>query len=175
MTVHFENEYELEKLSDVFDFPYEETACAVIEQVLEQESCPYEACVDVTFTSDESIRQINNEQRQIDRATDVLSFPMVDFSSPCDYDILEDESADFYFDPDSGELILGDIVLSIPRIKEQAFEFGHSRKREFAFLIAHSMLHLLGYDHMTEEDAAEMEQKQNQALNALNITRDRME
>ena len=172
MTIHFENEYELEKLEEVFDFSYEDTARAVIEQVLEQEACPYEASVEVIFTSNEAIREINKEQRNIDRATDVLSFPMVDFPSPCDYDILETEDADFYFDPDSGELMLGDIVLSIPRIKEQAQEFGHSRKREYAFLIAHSMLHLLGYDHMTEEDAACMKEKQNQALDALKITRD---
>ncbi len=172
MTIHFENEYELKPLEQVFDFPYEETARQVIEAVLDQEQCPYEASVEVIYTSDEAIREMNMEHRGIDRATDVLSFPMVDFKSPCSYDILESEEADFYFDPDSGELMLGDIVLSIPRILAQAQEYGHSRKREYAFLIAHSMLHLLGYDHMTEEEAAQMEQKQNQVLEALKITRD---
>lgn len=172
MTVHFENEYEQEKLEDVFDFPYEDTALQVIEKVLEQEDCPYEASVEVIFTSDEAIREMNREHRNIDQATDVLSFPMVDFETPCDYDMLEKEEADFYFEPDSGELMLGDIVLSIPRILAQAEEYGHPRKREYAFLIAHSMLHLLGYDHMTEDEAVQMEEKQNQVLEALRITRD---
>ena len=172
MTIQFENEYLEHDLSDIFSFPYEEVASFVVNQVLDQEKCPYEASVEIILTSDEEIHKINMEQRGIDRPTDVLSFPMVDFGSPCDYDILEQPEADFYFDPDSGELMLGDIVLSILRIVEQAEEYGHSRKREYAFLIAHSMLHLLGYDHMTEEDAALMEEKQNQVLEALKITRD---
>lgn len=172
MTINFSNEYELEKLEDVFSFPYEEVAKEVVNAVLDQEKCPYEASVEVIYTSSEAIREINREQREIDRETDVLSFPMVDFSFPCDYDLLEQPEADFYFDPDSGELMLGDIVLSIPRIVEQATEYGHSRKREYAFLIAHSMLHLLGYDHMTPEEATVMEEKQNQVLEALKITRE---
>lgn len=172
MTINFSNEYEQEKLEDVFSFPYEKVAEQVVNAVLDQEKCPYEATVEVIYTSNEAIRQINREQREIDRETDVLSFPMVDFSVPCDYDLLEQPESDFYFDPDSGELMLGDIVLSIPRIIEQAKEYGHSRKREYAFLIAHSMLHLLGYDHMTPDEAAEMEAKQNQVLDTLNITRD---
>lgn len=171
MTIHFENEFEQENLSTIFDFPYEEVAAQVIEAVLDQEGCPYEASVEVIFTSDDAIREMNKEHRNIDRATDVLSFPMVDFTAPCDYGILETEEADFCFEPDTGELMLGDIVLSVPRIIDQALEFGHTRKREFAFLIAHSMLHLLGYDHMTEEDAAHMEKKQNQVLTTLKITR----
>lgn len=172
MTINFENEYELEKLEDIFPFDYEEVAQQVITAVLDQEQCPYEASVEVIYTSNEAIREMNHEHRGIDRATDVLSFPMVDFTSPCEYDILEQMESDFYFDPDSGELMLGDIVLSIPRIVEQANEYGHSTKREYAFLIAHSMLHLLGYDHMTEEDAALMEEKQNQVLETLKIPRD---
>lgn len=172
MTINFSNEYELEKLEDIFSFPYEEIAEQVVNAVLDQEQCPYEVSVEVIYTSNEAIKQINQEQRGIDRETDVLSFPMVDFSAPCDYDLLEQPEADFYFDPDSGELLLGDIVLSIPRIVEQAKEYGHSRKREYAFLIAHSMLHLLGYDHMTQEEAREMEAKQNQVLDTLKITRD---
>lgn len=172
MTIHFENEYLAQKLETIFDFSYEEIAHRVIEEVLEQENCPYEASVEIIYTSDEAIQEMNREHRGIDRATDVLSFPMVDFASPCDYDMLETEEADFYFEPDSGELMLGDIVLSIPRIIEQAQEYGHSRQREYAFLIAHSMLHLLGYDHMTAKDAAKMEEKQNQVLETLKITRD---
>ena len=75
------------------------------------------------------------------------------------------------FDPDSGELILGDIILSVDRVKEQAESYGHSQKRG-AFLVAHSMLHLCGYDHMEESQAAVMERKQEEILGALGITRD---
>lgn len=171
MTIHFENEYQEQKLDEIFDFPYEVIARQVVEQVLDQEQCQYEATVEIICTSDEEIHKINMEQRGIDRPTDVLSFPMVDFEAPADYDMLDTEEGNVYFDPDSGELMLGDIVLSIPRIMAQAEEYGHSRKREYAFLIAHSMLHLLGYDHMTEEEAKIMEEKQNQALNALGIGR----
>jgi len=172
MTLYFDNEYDLESLESVFDFDYLAVANTVVESVLEQEQCPYEAQVELLCTSDEAIRQMNKENRGIDRPTDVLSFPMVDFSEPCDYDMLEAECADFYFEPNSGELMLGNIVLSIPRIKAQAEEYGHSRKREYSFLIAHSVLHLLGYDHMTEEDEKEMEDKQNKVLDFLNITRE---
>ena len=77
-----------------------------------------------------------------------------------------------YFNPETGELLLGDIVISIERAKEQAEEYGHSLKREICFLTAHSMLHLMGYDHMEDEERVIMEQKQEQILNALGITRD---
>jgi len=76
------------------------------------------------------------------------------------------------FDPDSGELVLGDIILSVDRVKEQARNYGHSQRREFAFLVAHSMLHLCGYDHMEEAEAARMEEKQEKALAQLGITRE---
>lgn len=170
MTIHFSDEYE--KLEDVFDFAYMELAHQVADAVLDQEECPYEAVVEMIFTSDEEIHNINKEHRGIDRPTDVLSFPMVDFESPAEYDFLDTELGDVYFEPDTGELMLGDIVLSIPRIVAQAEEYGHSQKREYAFLIAHSMLHLLGYDHMTEDEAKIMEEKQNQVLNTLGISRD---
>ena len=86
-------------------------------------------------------------------------------------EISEDREAD-YFDPDTGELILGDIIISVDRVKEQAESYGHSQKREFAFLVAHSMLHLCGYDHMEEDEAKVMEAKQEQVLASLGITRD---
>ena len=94
---------------------------------------------------------------------------MIDFPAPADYSILEQD--DSYFHPESGELLLGDIMISIPRAIEQAREYGHSLKREYAFLIAHSMLHLLGYDHMEENERLLMEQKQEQALQSLHIER----
>lgn len=171
MTVNLTNEYEEEPLSRIFDFDCQEVAQAILAQALEQEKCPYEASVDILLTSDVEIHRLNMEHRGIDRPTDVLSFPMIDFENPASYDFLELAESDLYFDPDSGELLLGDMVLSIPRILSQAQEYGHSRKREFAFLIAHSMLHLLGYDHMLPEEAEMMEQKQESILNALGICR----
>ena len=102
---------------------------------------------------------------------DVLSFPNVDFETEGVFDIPEEMEAD-YFDPDNGELILGDIILSVDRIAEQAENYGHSVKREFAFLVAHSMFHLCGYDHMEPDEATRMEEKQEAVLTALQITRD---
>lgn len=155
------------------DFPFdvEEVVQNVAESVLDSEGCPYEACVNVLVTDNEGIREFNRQYRDIDKETDVLSFPNVDFEVAGEFAIEEEREAD-YFDPDSGELILGDIILSVNRIKEQAENYGHSLKREFAFLVAHSMLHLCGYDHMEEAEAAVMEAKQEATLQKLGITRD---
>lgn len=165
MTLNLEKEYDLD-----LGIPYEETARQVIEQVLEEEGCPYETEVNLLLTSDEEIHRINLEYRQIDRPTDVLSFPQVEYEAPADFSWAEAHERDC-FHPDSGELLLGDIIVSLDKVKEQAEKYGHSVKREYAFLIAHSMLHLLGYDHMTEEDAARMEQKQSAILEQIGITR----
>lgn len=146
-----------------------ELACAVAEKVLDMEGCPYEVSVNLVITDDEEIRQVNEKFRDIAAPTDVLSFPMISFSSPLDFSPVE--SDDSFFDLDTGELLLGDIMISADRVISQAKEYGHSVKREFSFLVAHSMLHLLGYDHMTEEDAVRMEEKQEKALNELGITR----
>lgn len=166
MTLFFENETDTS-----FPFAMEETARLVCEQALEQEGCPYEVQVNLLLVDNDSIRQMNRECRDIDRATDVLSFPNVDFETEGVFDIDEDAEAD-YFDPDTGELILGDICISVDKVIEQAEEYGHSLRREYAFLIAHSMLHLCGYDHMEPEEASTMERKQEQILQALGITRD---
>lgn len=165
MTIDFENEQE-----QCFDFDFEEIAALVADAVLDQEQCPYEAQISLVLTDDEQIHATNREFRQIDRPTDVLSFPMVDFPSPADYSILEED--DSLFHPETGELLLGDIMISIPRVIAQAEEYGHSTKREYAFLIAHSMLHLLGYDHMEEDERKVMEEKQKQVLQQLHIERE---
>lgn len=152
-----------------FGFEIGEILEAVAEKVLDEEDCPYEAQVNLLITDNEGIRDFNRRMRQIDAPTDVLSFPMIDFGEPADFSGLED--ALDCFDPESGELALGDIVISQDKVREQASEYGHSLKRELAFLIAHSMLHLCGYDHMTPKEAHIMEEKQERALNALGITR----
>ncbi len=164
MTIDFENEQEQQ-----FDFDFESVALDVIDEILDQEGCPYEVQLSLVLTDDVRIREVNNQFRQIDRATDVLSFPMIDFEEPAVYDFLEDD--DSYFNPETGELILGDIMVSIPHAVAQAEAYGHSIKREYAFLIAHSMLHLLGYDHMVDEERLIMEEKQKQALHHLHIER----
>lgn len=167
MTLVFENEgnYDL-------GFDPEAIAVEVMEQVLTQENCPYEAEAELILTDGETIRRMNREFREIDRETDVLSFPMTAFPSPASYEFLETEEGDDSFHPETGELLLGDIVISVPQARRQAKEYGHSLKREYAFLVAHSMLHLLGYDHMTPEEAEVMEKKQEEALQTLGITRD---
>lgn len=166
MTSYIENETNVE-----FDFPLQEIADKVILQILDTEECPFESQVNILITDNAGIREYNATYRDIDKETDVLSFPNIEYETPSDFSGLEEFEAD-YFDPDSGELILGDIILSVDRIKQQAQEYGHSEKREYAFLIAHSMLHLCGYDHMEEEEAIVMEAKQKEALEALGITRE---
>ncbi len=154
-----------------FDFDIEKVVESVVTEVLESEGCPYESQVNVLLTDNEGIRMFNKEYRNIDKETDVLSFPNLDFEEPGFYEVDEEAEAD-YFDPETGELILGDIIISVDRVKEQAESYGHSQKREFAFLVAHSMLHLAGYDHMEPEEAKVMEAKQEAVLQKLNITRD---
>ena len=166
MTFYVENE-------TMYQFPFdiEEVTEKVACRVLDSEGCPYEVQLNLLVTDNEGIREYNRQFREIDKETDVLSFPNLDFEMPGEFRIDEDREAD-YFDPDSGELILGDIIISVDRVQEQAESYGHSLKREFAFLVAHSMLHLCGYDHMTAEEAVVMEQRQEAALQALGITRD---
>lgn len=165
MTLDFENESTLELGIDLY-----ETAYDVVSYALDYMDCPYEAQVNLLVTGNEEIHEMNLEHRQIDRPTDVLSFPMIDFEEPGEFAFLE-EDGDDCFEPDSGELMLGDIVISADKVIEQAEEYGHSIKREYAFLIAHSMLHLMGYDHMTEEEAREMERLQEEILEGLGINR----
>ena len=113
----------------------------------------------------------NKDFRDIDAPTDVLSFPMIEYDFPEDFSKLEDESIDC-FNQDNGELLLGDIILNVDRIKSQSEEFNHSIYRELAFLTAHSMLHLFGHDHIDEEQRVIMEEKQEEILNMKGYTRD---
>lgn len=166
MTSYVENETE-----QSFPFSEKETLDRVMEAVLTAEGCPYEATVSLLLTDGAGIRQYNAQYRDMDAETDVLSFPNLEFETPGDFSVAEETEADC-FDPDSGELVLGDIILSVERVKSQAKEYGHSELREFAFLVAHSLFHLCGYDHMEEKEADRMEEKQEAVLAALGITRD---
>ena len=164
MTLYFEEEGDVK-----LPLECEALAKRVVEEALDYVGCPYEAEVNLLLTENAQIHEMNKEFRGIDRATDVLSFPMIDYPEPGTFDFLEEQED--CFDPESGELTLGDIVISKEKVLAQAEEYGHSPMREYAFLIAHSMLHLLGYDHMTEEEAADMESRQSRVLEHLNITR----
>lgn len=164
MTIIFEEEGDL-----TLELPCEELAEKVIDASLDYVGCPYEAEVNLLLTMNEEIHEMNMNFRQIDRPTDVLSFPMVDYEEAGNFDFLEE--ADEYFHPESGELMLGDIVISKEKVISQAEEYGHSIEREYAFLIAHSMLHLMGFDHMEEDERIVMEEKQKAILEKLDIKR----
>lgn len=164
MTIQFEQEYNKDLGLD-----YLQIADKVINAALDYENCPYESEISLTLVDNSAIHEINKEFREIDRPTDVLSFPLVEYDKAGEFDFLEDN--DDCFNPETGELMLGDIIISLDKVKEQADSYGHSVLREYAFLIAHSMLHLMGYDHMTEDESAIMELKQREILDSLGITR----
>lgn len=153
-------EYETDKPLTI---PYEDIIRDVIPAVLDWEKCPYEAEVNVLLTDNASIREMNRDYRGIDAPTDVLSFPNIEFERESDFSHVEDAAED-YFDLDTGELVLGDMVISVEKVAEQAENYGHSQERELAFLVAHSTLHLCGYDHMEEAERERMEEKQRQIL-----------
>lgn len=149
---------EQDKLSPPDDMERLIEMCAV--GALEEEEIEDDAEVSVTLVDNEAIRNLNNEHRGIDRATDVLSFPMGDEEG-------------FEVDPDTDAILLGDIVISLERAKEQAEEYGHSYRREVAFLLTHSLFHLLGYDHVnSEEEETIMFAKQEKVLQKLGISRE---
>ena len=145
------------------DLPYQEVIRDIVLASLDYEKCPYEAEVNIILTDDMEICRLNRDYRQIDRPTDVLSFPMLEFEQPSDFSHAEEDYADC-FNPETGELMLGDIILSVDKIREQAESYGHSQTRELAFVVAHSMLHLCGYDHMEEGEREEMEERQREIL-----------
>ncbi len=121
--------------------------------------------ISVMLTDNDGIRTLNNLHRDIDRATDVLSFPMFE------YDEKGEIREDFSEVNEMGEICLGDIVISLERAREQSEEYGHSFEREVGFLTVHSMLHLLGYDHMTPEEEEEMFGYQEKILREMGLTR----
>lgn len=164
MTLIFEEEGDLK-----LDLPCEKLAKKVIEAALDYEECPYEVEVNLLLTMNDEIQEMNQNFRQIDRPTDVLSFPMIDYEEAGNFDFLEDVMDAFH--PESGELMLGDIVISKEKVISQAEEYGHSVEREYAFLIVHSMLHLFGYDHIGEDERMVMEAKQKEIMEQLKILR----
>lgn len=165
MVVYLDNETEVKP-----GFDFLEYAQLVMDKALEYEGFPYEAEVNLVITDNEEIQRVNQQFRGIDAPTDVLSFPMIPFAAPGAYHMLDEGECDCV-NPDTGNVMLGDIMISIDRVLSQAEEYGHSVLREYSFLLAHSMLHLLGYDHMEKEEADVMEHKQSRILELLQIQR----
>lgn len=165
MTLNIEYETNIELQLD-----YKDIITKVVKKSLEYEKCPYEVELNVILTDNHEIAEINRDYRNIDAPTDVLSFPLVDYTEPAKFVGLEEE-ADDYFNPETGELLLGDIIISVEKVMVQAKEYGHSNERELAFLTAHSMMHLFGYDHMEEKERILMEGKQKEVLAELQINR----
>ena len=141
--------------------PIDETLMKILEDLIElalvEEDLNYEGEVSIMFVNDEEIHTLNKEHRQKDTATDVLSFPQ--------YESLKDETV---IEP---YIIFGDIVISTDTAIRQADDFGHSLNREIGFLVVHSMFHLFGYDHETEEETKEMREKEEKVLQSYNLTR----
>ena len=158
MTINIEEEVSVD-----FPFDHRELAGKVISFALDYVKFPFEAEIDLTIVDNEGIRIINREQRNMDSPTDVLSFPMIEYEQAGDFSKVDESFQNF--NPDTGEALLGDIVISADKVFSQSESYGHSPKREFAFLLVHSVLHLLGYDHMTRDEAALMENKQKDILN----------
>lgn len=156
MKIYIDYSNEQDKLSPPEDFERLIEDCAAA--ALEEEGIEDDAEVSVTLADNAKIREMNAEFREIDRETDVLSFP------------LGDEEG-FEVNPDTDAILLGDIVISLEKAKSQAEEYGHSFRREVAFLLTHSLFHLLGYDHMTPDEEQEMFDKQERVLHKLGITR----
>ncbi len=167
MSVLFENEVEIK---DEFDFDVPREIERIVNACVDYLKCDYEVQVNVLITDNEAIHEMNLENRGIDRPTDVLSFPLIEWEVPGKCDFSENDEI-VLCDPDSGELMLGDIVISLDKVKEQAEEYGHSKKRELLFLVAHSMLHLFGFDHENDEEREEMERMQREILDSAGVIR----
>ena len=134
----------------------------VVQAVLDEEKIIHELYINITLTNNEEIHKINKQYRGVDRPTDVLSFPMYERDEIPNLRKKQENSV---------EEILGDIIISIPKVREQAEEYGHSFERELAYLTTHGMLHLLGYDHMVDEEKEQMRKQEEKILEKLNITR----
>lgn len=152
--IYFENNQEKEVIS----YGLKMLIRRSVEATLAYEEIDDDCEVSVTFVDNEEIREINRKFRNIDRATDVLSFPLFD-----------EDGMDAHVE--ELDCMLGDIVLSLERAREQAAEFGHSFAREVAFLTVHSVLHLLGYDHeLSDEDDADMRKRQTEIVENMGLS-----
>lgn len=154
MTIWIDNQTDI-------NFEYDNTLKDVVTACIEEENYPNNIEVSIVLVDNNEIQKLNYQFRNNDKVTDVLSFPMTENE-------LNDKNN---INLDTNEIVLGDIIISLPKAIEQANEFEHSLKRELSFLTAHSMFHLMGYDHQTLEAESNMKQKQNKVLSKLGIER----
>lgn len=155
--------YEITYLNLEENLTYEKTVKKVLDKCFEEEKLlDSKLIITITFTTPEEIKEINKKYRNIDKSTDVLSFPMFEKEE------IEDKIKNKKF---LCEDVLGDIIISIEQVKKQAEEYGHSFERELSYMIVHGFYHLMGYDHIEEEDKKIMRPKEEKILNMLNITR----
>ena len=159
MDIIIENQQNKKELSDDVNTLIDD----VVKKTLEYENFNTDCIVSVTIVDNEQIYSLNNEFRGIDRPTDVLSFPVVEFENGQ----MLDNTGDYF----EGKLILGDVILSAEKAYEQCVEYGHSFERELGFLVCHSVLHLLGYDHETDEEREVMRSKEESVMKLLNLVR----
>ena len=158
--------YQLEYLDLEENNEYEKIIKKVIEQCFKEEKIEESKLyISITLTTPQNIHKINKQYRNVDNETDVLSFPIFEKKE------LEEKIKTKRFEHED---ILGDIVISIDRVKEQAKEYGHSFEREFAYMLVHGFYHLMGYDHIKEDDKAIMRPKEEKVLKRLGITREEM-
>lgn len=156
--------YKIEYLDIEQNNEYEETISKVLEKCFEVEKIPNEKLlVSIILTNPNNIKEINQKYRKINKSTDVLSFPM-----------FEKQELDEIVKKEKWEIddILGDMIISIEQVQIQAQEYGHTFERELSYMVVHSFYHLMGYDHIEDEDKKEMRQKEENILNKLKITRD---
>ena len=153
-----------------FPFKPRIQARKILEAALLHLNMPYEAQIEVYIADEDFVADLNKRFRNIDSTTDCLSFPMVDYDEPLNFSYVERDPG-AYLDPETGAIMLGDIIICAQRVFSQAEEYGHGPLREFDFLIVHSLLHLLGYDHIEEEDRAVMEKIQKENLESAGIFR----
>lgn len=158
--------YQLEYLDLESNDKYKEIIKRVIEQCFKEEKIEKSKLyISITLTNPEHIHEINKQYRNVDRATDVLSFPMFEKKE------IDEKIENNNFEHED---VLGDIVISIEKVEEQAKEYGHSFEREFAYMLVHGFYHLMGYDHIEDDDKVIMRKKEEIVLNKLGITRDEL-
>lgn len=166
--IYVDNRQDKIKVTEEFTKKLENT----IMSALKEEGVTVPCEVSLVFVDNEEIKEINNENRSINRETDVLSFPLLEYEKDKVYkEVYKDEKFDETF-LDGEDLVLGDIVLSLEKALEQSKEYNHSFEREASYLVVHSVLHLLGYDHMEDEEKRKMRGREEYILNKLNIKRD---
>ena len=158
--------YQLEYLDLEKNDENEKVVKKVVEQCFKEENIEdSKLYLSIILTTPEHIHEINNEYRDVDRATDVLSFPIFEKEE------IDEKIKNQNFEHED---VLGDIIISIEQVEEQAKEYGHSFEREFAYMIVHGFYHLMGYDHIKEEDKIIMREKEEKVLSKLGIRRDEM-